>query len=205
MSKKNQLTYSVTTDSDYGYKRTHIHICERPSVDLVERLQKLLQKGSDMFSAETEEKKQEHFDKSKAELLELLKTGYSCYYDWNWDRTAMDITITFNHYTHNGEEGYGNPVYQRAMGFEHMMGMKRSIGMLEKWARAAHKRQYGYAADKGDMCLYQINSPRDLVNCLQHAKAVYVGRMTNAVVDRCIQMPEDFTFLGDDKEEEQAA
>ena len=61
MSKKNQLTYSVTTDSDYGYKRTHIHICERPSVDLVERLQKLLQKGSDMFSAETEEKKQEHF------------------------------------------------------------------------------------------------------------------------------------------------
>ncbi len=47
--KKNQLTYSVIVDEEYGYKRTHIRICERPIVDLVERLQRTLVNGPDGF------------------------------------------------------------------------------------------------------------------------------------------------------------
>jgi hypothetical protein len=205
MSKKTQLTYSVIEDEEYGYKRTHIRICERPVIDLVERLQRTLQNGPDNFSGETQEKKEKAFEHTKAELLELLKEGYSCYYDWNWDRSGIDITMTFTHYTHNGVEDYGNPMFERAGGFEHLKSMKRSIQLLEKMARASHKRQYEWTADKGDMCLPQINHPRKVVDCLLRAKAICVGRYNGQNVDRIVQVPEDITFLGDDQEEEMAA
>ena len=203
--KKTQLTYSVNVDEEYGYKRTHIRICERPIVDLVERLQRTLVNGPDGFSGETQEKKEKAFEDVKAELLDLLKDGYSCYYDWNWDRSGIDITMTFTHYTHDGVEDYGNPMYERAGGFEHLKSMKRSISFLEKMARASHKRLLGWSADKGDMCLHQLNHPRKVVNCLERAKAMYVGHRETQTGQRVVQMPEDITFLGDEVEEELAA
>ena len=204
-TKKSQLTYSIIVDEEHGYKRTHIRICERPIIDLVERLQRTLMDGPDGFSAETQEKREKAFEDVKAELLDLLKDGYSCYYDWNWDRCGVDITMTFTHYTYEGVEDYGNPMYERTGGFEHLKSMKRSIQLLEKMARASHKRLLGWSAGKGDMCLHQINHPRKVVNCLERAKAMYVGRRNTQTGQRIVQMPEDLTFLGDDVEEIRAS
>ena len=204
-TKKTQLTYSVIVDEEYGYKRTHVRICERPIIDLVERLQRTLQGGPDNFSGETQEQKEKAFENTKAELLELLKDGYSCYYDWNWDRCHIDITMTYTHYTHEGVEDYGNPMFERAGGFEHLKSMKKSIQLLEKMARASHKRLLGWSADKGDMCLHQINHPRKVVACLERAKAICVGQRATLGGGRIVQMPEDITFLGDEVEEELAA
>ena len=89
-TKKTQLTYSVIVDEEYGYKRTHIRICERPIVDLVERLQRTLVNGPDGFSGETQEKKEKAFEDVKVLTLAYAYEGAM---NWNTRQPSIEEPV----------------------------------------------------------------------------------------------------------------